>query len=95
MYRLPHAEDPTDDRRRERAEPHVSLRYSGNDRRFENSQRLQRMPRRQIDGMGHGCPKDMGGPLTLACSRVIEAAGNDDSDNTNTRFQIIWGVMHW
>jgi len=25
----------TDDRRRERAEPHVSLRHSGNDRRFE------------------------------------------------------------
>ena len=31
VHRLPHAEDPTDDRRRERAEPHVSVRHSGND----------------------------------------------------------------
>jgi len=40
------------------------FRHSGNDRRFEDSERLQCLPRRQIDSMGHGCPKDMGGPLT-------------------------------
>ena len=64
-----HMPNPTDDRGRERAQPHLSLRHSSNDRRIENSECLQRLPRRQINGMGHGCRKDMGGPVTLALAQ--------------------------
>ena len=70
MHRLPHAEDPTDHRRCERAEPYLSFRHSGNDRRFEDSERLQCLSRRQVDGMGRYCLEVVGGSLTLARSRM-------------------------
>ena len=34
-------------------------------------------------------------PITLACSPMIGAAGDDDQGNNNTGFQIIWSDMYW
>ncbi len=60
VCRLPHAEDRTDDRRRERQQPYVSFRLSGADRQPENPQRMQCLPQGQINGMGRGRLEAMG-----------------------------------
>jgi hypothetical protein len=63
---MPYAEDPTDYRRRERPEPHISLRHSGPDGSFEDSQRLQRLPHGQIARVGDSSLEDVAGSVSMA-----------------------------
>jgi hypothetical protein len=54
-------------------EPHVPLRQSGNDRRLVESERLQSLAHRQIDGMGKSSSKAIARLCRKTASRVVPA----------------------
>ena len=66
MHRLPHAEDPTDHRRHQRAQPHVQIHSAFRDGDAEDPKFLQFLPHRQDGRLGKERSQVLAAILTVA-----------------------------